>query len=75
MIKEYTKIERNYLIEQRVTETIERCGSIQNAIDHCQSQLKECLDDWHNYSYDCVGHSITCNTLLITRLEEKLNIK
>lgn len=75
MIKEYSKIERDYLIEKRVQETIEKYGSIQHAIDHCKTELKDCLDNWHRFSYDCVGHAITCNRLLITRLEEQLNIK
>ena len=75
MIKEYSKIEHTYLIEQRVQENIEKFGSIQNAIYHCESELKDCLDNWHRFSYDCIGHAITCNGLLIARLKEQLNIK
>ncbi len=71
-MKIYSKVEQNYLIEQRVQERIKEHGSVQKAIAYCESQLKECEDNWGSYSYDCVGHAITCNRLLIPRLQEEL---
>lgn len=75
MKQPYTTLEKKYLIEQRVLERIKKYGSIQNAIKHCESMLKECEDNWDIYSYDCVGHSIICNQLLINRLKEFQNEK
>ena len=72
MKKPYSKLEENYLIEQRVEEIIIECGSIEKAIKYCESKIKEADDIWSNCSYDCVGHSLTCNTLLVNRLKEKL---
>ena len=71
-MKEYSALEKNYLIEQRVIERIKEHVSIENAIKFCEAELKECEENWSNYSYDCVGHAITCNQLLIPRLKEMI---
>ncbi|MCK9447274.1 hypothetical protein M0Q50_10525 [bacterium] len=70
MKEPYIELEKRYLIEQRVREIIVKYGSIENAIIHCKKELFEYEDHWNHYSYDCVGHGITCNQLLIKRLEE-----
>lgn len=71
-MNEYTPLEERYLIQQRVPEQIEKHGSVENAIKHCEDELKWCDDNFSNYYYDCVGHAITCNSLLIPRLKDSL---
>jgi hypothetical protein len=74
-MKPYNQLEKRYLVEQRIQEQIEEHGSIENAITYCRSILNQCEDIWSDCSYECVGHAITCNRMLISRLEEQLAIQ
>ena len=74
MIKPYNRLELRYDIENKVKEHIKKYGTIEKAIVQCKSMLSECEEIWEECSYDCVGHGITCNQLLIPRLEEQLAI-
>jgi len=69
-MRPYSDLEKNYLIEERVQSQIEKHGSVEKALTHCKSELEEYEKSWSQYSCDCLGHAITCKTLLISRLEE-----
>ena len=67
-----THLEISYKIKERSEDYIKEHGSIENAIEYLKIQLKECDNLWSEYSCDCLGHAITCNTLLIKYLENIL---
>lgn len=69
----YTQLEKNYNIQQRVQDRIKEHGSVEKALSYCEAELKECEAIWSDCSYDCVGHAMTCNRLLINRLKEIQN--
>lgn len=69
-MEKYTELEERYLVKQRVNEILVETGSPQKAILKMEQLEKECEDNWSKYSYDCVGHAITCARLIIRRLKE-----
>lgn len=71
-MENYTELEKRYLIKERVQEKILEHGSIEKAIKYLEAELNGFENYWSSCSYDCVGHAITCNRLLVSRLKELL---
>jgi hypothetical protein len=65
---EMNRMEKNYKIKQRAENAIKEHGSVEIAIKYLKSELNEYEYLWGMYSSDCLGHGITCNTLLISWL-------
>jgi hypothetical protein len=64
-----TKLEANYLVEERANKDISIFGSIEDAIEALERELEEMESLWGKYSSDCLGHGITCTRLKISWLE------
>lgn len=60
--------EENYKVEERAAKAVEKHGTVKKAIKHLKAELDECESLWSK----CLGHAITCNTLLISWLERDM---
>ena len=67
-----TPQEENYKVKERAEAAAKEHGSVEEAIEHLKSELKDFEGFWSKYSSDCLGHGITCNRLLISWLERGL---
>ena len=72
MISKMTELEKKYKVKERAEDAVHEHGSVEKAIKHLKTELKEWEDMWSEYSCECLGHGITCNGLLIDWLERGL---
>ena len=68
---EMTPLEKNYKIKERAEDAVKIHGSIEKAINYLKSELESFNSYFIDYSYECLGHGITCNKLLISWLEKQ----
>ncbi len=62
----------NYKVDERSKDYILKYGSAEIAITNLQKELDEYDSLWSKYSCDCLGHAITCLSLIIRHLKQPL---
>jgi hypothetical protein len=68
---EMNRAEANYFVDVRSEKIVKEQGSIEKAIKFLQDELNSYEYLWGEFAYDCLGHAITCNRLMIGYLIRK----